>query len=77
MVIWKDLLFRCNAGNDAVRECFIACRTTSQNALSILDVGLQLEFQNECNSWITRVPAESNTADDPSRLEIRVNTATD
>ena len=77
MVIWKDLLLRCNAGNDDVWDCFIACRTTSQNALPILDVGLKLEFQCDCNSWITRVPAESNTADDLSRLEIQANTATD
>ena len=74
-VTWKDLLFRCNVvlrtDSDAVRDCFITCHTTSENALLILDACLKIENQNECNSWITRVPTESNIADDPSRLDIQ------
>ena len=42
MVTWKDLLFRGNVvihtDNDAVRDCFVTCHTTSENALLILDV---------------------------------------
>ena len=73
MVTWKDLLFPCNVvihtDNDAVRDCFVTCRTTRENALPILDACLKIESRSECNSWITQVPTESNIADDPSRLE--------
>ena len=41
LVTWKDLLFRCSlvlhTDNDAVRDCFISCHTTSANSIPILD----------------------------------------
>ena len=36
--------------------------------LPILDACLNLENDIGCNSWITRVPTQSNISDDPSRL---------
>ena len=56
--------------NDAVRDAFIACHTSSRNSLPILDAILKAENEAECNSWITRVPTESNISDDPSLLQI-------
>ena len=72
MIVWKDFTHQCNVvihtDNDAVRDAFIACHTTSTNSLPILDAVLRAENDAERNSWITRVPTESNIADDPSRL---------
>ena len=74
MIDWKDFLHQCNVvihtDNDAVRDAFIACHTSSTNSLPILDAILKAENDAECNSWITRVPTESNIADDPSRLQV-------
>ena len=74
MIAWKDFLHQCNVvihtDNDAVRDAFIACHTSSTNSLPILDAILKAENDAECNSWITRVPTESNIADDPSRLQV-------
>ena len=73
--IWRDLIQRSNivihTDNDAVRDCFISCHTTSENTIPILDACLDLECELECNTWITRVPTESNIADDPSRLVVQ------
>ena len=72
---WKDWLHQTNVvihtDNDAVRDCFISCHTTSENTLPILDACLELENVLQCNTWITRVPTESNVADDPSRLVVQ------
>ena len=72
-----DVLHQCNVvihtrhtDNDAVRDTFIACHTSSKNSLPILDAILKAENESECNSWITQVPTESNISDDPSRLQI-------
>ena len=74
MIVWKDFIHQCNVvihtDNDAVRDAFIACHTSSANSLPILDAILEAENDAECNSWITRVPTESNIADDPSRLQV-------
>ena len=73
--VWKNSLQQSNVvihtDNDAVRDCFISCHTTSENAIPILDACLNIECVLECNTWITRVPTESNIADDPSRLEVQ------
>ena len=73
--MWKDLLKLCNvvtyADNDAVRDCLISCNTSSVNAAPILDACLELELQLAWNPWFSRVPTESNVADDPSRLETK------
>ena len=74
MIVWKKFLHQCNVvihtDNDAVRDAFIACHTSSKNSLPILDAILKAENEAECNYWITRVPTESNISDDPSRLQI-------
>ena len=73
--MWKDLLKLCNVviytDNDAVRDCLISCNTSSVNAAPILDACLELELQLAWISWFSRVPTESNVADDPSRLETK------
>ena len=53
--------------NDAVRDCLIACNTSSSNARPILDLYLKVEFQSSFNAWMSRVPTDSNIADAPSR----------
>ena len=72
LITWKDIIGQSNivihTDNDGVRDAFISCHTTSKNALPILDACLKVEFLLQSNTWITRVPTESNFADDPSRL---------
>jgi hypothetical protein len=74
MWLWKDILTGCNVvlhtDKDGVRDSFIACHTTSSNALPILDACIRLEFESAWNTWMTRVPIESNTAADPSRFVV-------
>lgn len=77
MCLWKGKLAGCNVvihtDNDGVRDSFISCHTTSANALPILNACLQLEFEaawNPWSTWITRVPTESNIADNPSRFDV-------
>ena len=74
MSVWKVFLHQCNmvtyAENDAVRDAFIACQTGSTISPSLLDAILRMKNVGECNSWIIRVPTESNIADDPSRLQV-------
>ena len=74
MLSWKEKLAGCNVvihtDSDGVRDSFISCHTTSENAVPILNACLQLEFEAAMNTWITRVPTESNVADDPSRFDV-------
>ena len=74
MCLWKGKLAGCNVvihtDNDGVRDSSISCHTTSANALPILNACLQLEFEAAWNTWITRVPTESNIADNPSRFDV-------
>ena len=74
MYIWCEFLKRCNVvahmDNDGVRDCLIACHCSSPNAVPILDACIKMESFLEWNVWYTRVPTESNIADDPSRLEL-------
>ena len=69
MLSWREKLTRCNVvihtDNDGVRDSFISCHITSENAVPILNACLQLEFEAAMNTWITRVPTESNVADNP------------
>ena len=55
--------------NEGVKDSLIACQTSSYNATPILVALLQLEFDLRWNAWFSRVPSESNIADDPSRGE--------
>ena len=68
---WREKLTGCNIvihiDNDGVRDSFISCHTTNDNAVPILNAFLQLEFMNR---WIIRVPTESNVADNPSRFDV-------
>ena len=57
--------------NEGVKDALIACQTSSYNATPILVALLQLEFDLKWNAWFSRVPSESNVADDPSRGEIQ------
>ena len=70
--IWSDTLHAADVvlhtDNDGVRDCFISCHTDSANAQRILDACIKVEDESRCNIWITRVPTESNVADDPSRM---------
>ena len=68
---WRQFITNCAAvvytDNDAVRDCLIACNTSSSNARPILDLYLKVEFQSSFNAWMSRVPTDSNIADAPSR----------
>ena len=57
--------------NECVKDSLIACQTSSYNATPILVALLQLEFDLRWNAWFSRVPSESNIADDPSRGEMQ------
>ena len=74
-VTWKAYMSQCNVmihtDDDAVRDVFIACHPASENVLPILDTCLECEISSGCNSWISRVPTESNIADGTSRLQIK------
>ena len=69
--IWSDAIHAADVvlhtDNDGVRDCFISCHTDSENAEKILDACIKVEDSTRSNIWITRVPTESNVADDPSR----------
>ena len=71
VVVWKQFITNCAVvvytGNDAARDCLIACNTSSCNARPILDLYLKVEFQSSFNAWVSRVPTDSNIADAPSR----------
>eukprot|EP00435_Cladocopium_sp_Y103_P009399 s2434_g2.t1 len=75
MDVWKNDLKQCkvvfHTDNDAVRGCFISCHSTSANVAPVLEACMDLELKMAWNAWITRVPTESNIADDPSPFEIR------
>ena len=68
---WRQFITNCAVvvytDNDAVRDCLIACNTSSSNARPILDLYLKVEFQSSFNAWMSRVPTDSNIADAPSR----------
>ena len=72
---WKQFITNCAVvvytDNDAVRDCLIACNTSSSNAKPILDLYLKVEFQSSFNAWMTRVPTDSNIADAPSRGDFK------
>ena len=71
MIVWRQFITNCAVvvytDNDAVRDCLIACNTSSCNARPILDLYLKVEFQSSFNAWMSRVPTDSNIADAPSR----------
>ena len=74
LVVWRDVITESNVvlytDNGAVRDSVIACHTTSLDAMPILDSFLRLEGEIQCNIWVTRVPTESNIADNPARMQL-------
>ena len=54
--------------NNAVRDAMISCHTTNTVAKKILIATLSLESELQLAPWYARVPTDSNTADNPSRL---------
>ena len=69
--VWLDLLKGAQlvayTDNDGVRDFLIACQTSSVNSEPILDCCLKVENELGLNLWMSRVPTDSNIADDPSR----------
>lgn len=57
--------------NEGVKDVLTSCQTTSVNATPVLSAILQLEFDLKWTAWFSRVPTESNIADDPSRGQIQ------
>ena len=55
---WREKLTGCNivihTDNDGVRDSFISCHATSDNAVPILNACLQLEFEAAMNTWTAR-----------------------
>ena len=72
LYMWSDIIHAADVvlhtDNDGVRDCFISCHTDSINAEKIFDACIRVEAETRSNIWITRVPTESNVADDPSRM---------
>ena len=68
---WKQFVTNCAivvyTDNDAVRDCWISCNTSSSNARPILGLYLKVVFEASFNAWMSRVPTDSNIADAPSR----------
>ena len=69
--VWRDLLkgtqLVAYTDNDGVRDSLIACQTSSVNSEPILEACLKIEYELGLNLWMSRVPTDSNIADDPSR----------
>lgn len=57
--------------NNGVRDSLIACNTSGDVGKKILLAVLALETENQLTPWYSRVPTDSNTADAPSRFEVR------
>ena len=53
--------------NDGVRDSLIACQTSSVNGEPILEACFKIESELGMNLCMSRVPTDSNIADDPSR----------
>ena len=68
--VWRDLLKGAQlvayTDNDGVRDYLIACQNSSVNSQRILEACLKIEYELGLNLWMSRVPADSNIADDPS-----------
>lgn len=75
MHCWSDKLCTSKVvvctDNEGVKDVLIVCQTSSTNATPVLCAILQLEFELKWNAWFSRVPTESNIADDPSRGQIQ------
>ena len=75
MHCWSDRLCKSQVvvctDNEGVKDVLIACQTSSTNATPVLCAILRLEFELKWNAWFSRVPTESNIADDPSRGQIQ------
>ena len=54
--------------NNAVRDALISCCTSNAVARKLLIATLGLECEWQLTPWYSRVPADSNCADAPSRL---------
>ena len=71
VIYWRQYVTNCArviyTDNDVAGDCLISCNTSSGNARPILDLDLKVEFEASFNAWMSRVPTDSNFADDPSR----------
>ena len=69
VVVWQQFIAGCAAvvytDHDTVRDCLIACNTSSSNAKPILDLYLKLEHESSFNAWIYQVLTDPNIADPP------------
>ena len=69
--VWRNVLrgaqLVVDTDNDGVRDSLIACQTSSVNGEPILDACLKIEYELGMDLWMSRVPADSNIGDDPSR----------
>ena len=69
--VWRNVLkgaqLVVQTDNDGVRDSLIACQTSSVNGEPILEACLKIEYERGMTLWMSRVPTDSNIADDPSR----------
>ncbi len=69
--VWRDFLKGAQlvvySDNDGVRDSVLACQTCSVNGEPILEGRLKIEHELGMNLWMSRLPTDSNIADDPSR----------
>ena len=69
--VWRNLIKGTQIGaytdSDGVRDSIIACQTNSKNGEPILEACLKIEYELGLNLWMSRVPTDSNIADNPSR----------
>ena len=78
--IWRNVLkgaqLVVGTDNDGVRDSLIACQTSSVKGEPILEACLKIEYELGMNLWMSRVPTDSNKADDPSRGHVEPLVAT-
>ncbi len=69
--MWRDLLKGAQlvayTDNNGARDSLIACQASSVNCEPILEACLKTEYELGLNLWMSRVPTDSNIADDSSR----------
>ena len=69
---WKDKVRGSNlvifTDNEGVKHCLVRGNCQDNFAFQILHSFLEMEFSNDAELWIARVPSEANIADYPSRL---------
>ena len=73
--MWGDLLKGAQlvayTYND-VRDSLIVCQASSVNCEPKLEACLKIEYELGLNLWMSRVPTDSNIADDSSRGHVEL-----